>query len=62
MAVITSVPATDFGKPLTRFAAPEGAPPKAPMFVTTCVDAVNYGTPVTRFVASWESPPKAPMA
>ena len=55
-------PPHQFGTPLTRFVAPQGAPPKAPVAQAACAAATHLGTPLTRLVAPQGAPPKAPVA
>ena len=40
-----------FGTPLTRFVAPQGGPPNAPVAAPACHHRAHFGTPLTRFVA-----------
>jgi len=48
--------------PLSRFAAPWGAPPKVPQARSAGRHRTNFSIPLTRFVAPGGTPPEAPMA
>ena len=50
------------GAPLARFAAPQRAPPKAPVAGFACAPQANFIAPIARFVAPLGASPKAPAA
>eukprot|EP00959_Pyramimonas_sp_CCMP1952_P464714 9487086-Pyramimonas_sp.AAC.1 len=49
---LLNVGAAHFGAPLTRFVAPEGAQPKAPVAAVACGSTAHFSAPLTRFVAA----------
>eukprot|EP00959_Pyramimonas_sp_CCMP1952_P032187 675351-Pyramimonas_sp.AAC.1 len=52
---------THFGTSLTRFVAPYGAPPNAPVVALACASRILVGTPFQRFVAPLGSSTKMPQ-